>query len=83
MITTIEPAPTGNKQRTKVTITETTTKQDIESSYPMLNVKTDKYGEYIHCKWFRFVPGSYFFVGSDGIPTYFSSLPGSIPKEYL
>jgi hypothetical protein len=73
MIISEEFNPVTNKIGTRVLITESTTKSDIESTYPLLQVKEDELGQYIRTKHCRFVPGTYFFLSISGIPTYYFS----------
>lgn len=70
----ITKLPSG---KTKVTITETTTPEELETAFPMLKVKSDTTGQYIRVPYCRFTPGTYFMLGHDGIPKEFYSIPRS------
>ena len=67
-----QPNPFGTLC-TKVTINSDTTAAELEKAYPMLKVKSDNEGQYIHTTYCRFTPGTVFFINSKGIPTYFLS----------
>jgi hypothetical protein len=67
-----QPNPFG-VLNTKVTITSSTAPEELEQAYPLLKVKTDAKGQYIHTAHCRFLPGSGFFVSSSGVPTYYFS----------